>query len=667
MRKNLKRIMGVLLSAALVVSSMTAGIGSVAVKAEGGTAEPFRELDSYTLIAEMGTGWNLGNTMDGCDYNAQVPGETQWQKVKTTKEIIKTVHDLGFNTLRVPVTWMSMINDEDYSINEEWISRVQEIVDYGISQGMYVILNIHHDGADQLSWLNISEKDEAKLDAMYKKFEGTWKTIATRFKDYDEHLIFESMNEIWETYDMNADQVNAELAKINKLNQIFVDAVRSTGSNNATRWLLVPGRCTQIPTVLEDQYNFVLPEDTTEENRLMVSVHDYDAFGLATFAKKYEALYKKYVRNGIPVVLGEYGWKTDAGTEAKRAYCYEGMNRFAKKYGIIAVAWDDNGGYQLVDRVGLKAEYKNVVDALMRGFYNEGELEDIERDYPAYKVPVTVRPITSFDVSTSEVTVGVNKKKIVKVSNKLPEDTNDLVLWKTADDTIATVSDGRIYGKGVGTTTVTAFTQSGDVAKEVTVTVTADSTEPDDAEEPFKAPEVSEDPTPTPTVAPTQKPATPTQKPATPTQKPVVTDSSLAKGTVFTAGSLKYQVTGKTAVAVKAPKSKKAKTVTIPATVKKSGVAYKVTSVGANAFKNCKKLKKVTIGKNVTSIGKNAFSKSKALKTIVVKSAKIKSVGKNAFKGINKKAVIKVPKAKLKKYQKLFKKKGQAKSVKIKK
>lgn len=663
MRKNLKRFMGVLLSAALVVSSMTAGTGSVAVKAEG-TAESFRELDSYTLIAEMGTGWNLGNTMDGCDYGAQVPGETQWQKVKTTKEIIKTVHDLGFNTLRVPVTWMTMINDEDYSINEEWMSRVQEIVDYGISQGMYVILNIHHDGADQLSWLNISEKDEAKLDAMYKKFEGTWKTIATRFKDYDEHLIFESMNEIWETYDMGADQVNAELEKINKLNQIFVDAVRSTGFNNTTRWLMMPGRCTQIPTVVEDQYNFVLPEDSTEENRLMVSVHDYDPFG---FNPNYEKLYKKFVRNGIPVVLGEYGWKTDSSSVAKRAYNYEGMNRLMKKYGIIPLAWDDNGGYGLVDRVNLKPLEKHVVDALMRGFFNEGDWENIERDYPAYKIPVEVRPITAFDVSASKVTVGVNKKKIVKVSNKLPEDTNDVVLWKTADDAVATVYDGRIYGKGVGTTTVTAFTQSGDVAKEVTVTVTADSTEPDDAEEPFKAPEVSEDPTPTPTVAPTQKPATPTQKPATPTQKPVVTDSSLAKGTVFTAGSLKYQVTGKTAVAVKAPKSKKAKTVTIPATVKKSGVAYKVTSVGANAFKNCKKLKKVTIGKNVTSIGKNAFSKSKALKTIVVKSAKIKSVGKNAFKGINKKAVIKVPKAKLKKYQKLFKKKGQAKSVKIKK
>lgn len=140
---------------------------------------------------------------------------------------------------------------------------------------------------------------------------------------------------------------------------------------------------------------------------------------------------------------------------------------------------------------------------------------------------------------------------------------------------------------------------------------------------------------------------------------------TLAKGTVFTAGKLKYKVTNKTSVAVKAPKSKKTTSVTIPATVKKNGVTYKVTSIAANAFKNCKKLKKVTVGKNVTSIGKNAFTNAKSLKKITVKSTKIKTVGKNALKGIHKKAVIKVPKAKLKKYKKIFKKKGQKKSVKL--
>ena len=178
--------------------------------------------------------------------------------------------------------------------------------------------------------------------------------------------------------------------------------------------------------------------------------------------------------------------------------------------------------------------------------------------------------------------------------------------------------------------------------------------------------------TPTPTSTPGGN-ATPTPTPggqATPTPQPP-TGSQLKVGSVVTAGKFKYKVTnataGKLAVAVQAPKSKTAKSVVVPATVKVQESTYQVTSIAANAFKNCKKLKSVTIGKNVTSIGKNAFSNAKALKKITVKTTKLKSVGKGAFKGIYKKAVIKVPKAKLKKYQKLFKGKGQKKTVKIKK
>lgn len=147
-------------------------------------------------------------------------------------------------------------------------------------------------------------------------------------------------------------------------------------------------------------------------------------------------------------------------------------------------------------------------------------------------------------------------------------------------------------------------------------------------------------------------------------------NTALKKGAVFTAGKLKYKVTnaakGKLAVAVQAPKSKKVKSLTIPATVKAKGAVYKVTAIAPNAFKNCKKLTKVTIGKNITTIGKNAFSQAKVLKKITVKSTNLKKVGKNALKGIHKKAVIKVPKKKLKTYKKLFSKRGQ-KTVKIKK
>lgn len=127
----------------------------------------------------------------------------------------------------------------------------------------------------------------------------------------------------------------------------------------------------------------------------------------------------------------------------------------------------------------------------------------------------------------------------------------------------------------------------------------------------------------------------------------------------------KITTTMGTAVTYSVPSNKKVKKVTIPSSVNINGITYKVTSVAPNAFKKCKKLKKVTIGAGVTEIGKNAFAGCKNLKNVIVKSKSLKKVGKNAFKGINKAAKIKVPKKQLKKYQKLFKKAKVAKSVKI--
>lgn len=173
-----------------------------------------------------------------------------------------------------------------------------------------------------------------------------------------------------------------------------------------------------------------------------------------------------------------------------------------------------------------------------------------------------------------------------------------------------------------------------------------------------------------PTTSPSAEPdSSPSAAPSENSENKDVQNEVLTKGTVFTAGKLTYKVTnatdGKLAAAVQGPKNKTAKSLTIPVAVKTNGKTYKVTSIAAGAFKNCRKLKKITIGKNITAIGKNAFRNDKLLKQIIVKSAKLKSVGKNALKGIHGKAVIKVPKKKLKSYKKRFKNKGQKKTVKI--
>lgn len=314
------------------------------------------------------------------------------------------------------------------------------------------------------------------------------------------------------------------------------------------------------------------------------------------------------------------------------------------------------------------------------------------------KAAAEEKPIT--DLSLSEKRLGLKTGETKELSASIvPADATESVLWFSENAKIATVDrNGKITASKEGETVIRALTASGKNA--ACALRVGDGTPPDHDADPVATPDPTAEPTPEPTAEPTAEPtlepsaepsteptiapsAKPTADPGsnsggntgiipstTPKDSPETQGKILAKGTLFAAGKLKYKVTGtasgKTTVAVQGPKSKKATSLTIPASVKKSGISYAVTSVEANAFKNCKKVKKITVGKNVTVIGKNAFSGDKALKSITVKSVKLKKVGKNALKGIHKKAVIKVPKKMLKKYRKLWKKKGQKKSVKIK-
>ena len=240
---------------------------------EKGNPKAFRVLSKDQVISEMGVGTNLGNTMDG--HSGFTPSETAWQGQMTTKKYMKALHDAGYNTVRIPVTWGNMIN-EDGSIKEVWMSRVQEIVDYCVSQDMYVIINTHHDDvAKDGGWLNVGADD---IDAIEKKFELVWKTIASRFKDYDEHLIFESMNEVScldydESMKNSADAVNYDRPIIMNFNQLFVNAVRSTGSNNTKRWLAAVDHYASTGTSTD----FVMPTDyyNTDDPRLMFAAHRY--------------------------------------------------------------------------------------------------------------------------------------------------------------------------------------------------------------------------------------------------------------------------------------------------------------------------------------------------------------------------------------------------------
>lgn len=485
----------------LAFALLFAGIPAESIKAAEDTRTentqmPFREMTAAEMVAEMGNGWNLGNTMDG--HTGFTPSETLWQNVETTQALLKELHDMGFNTVRVPVTWGTMIDDENgYAIDEKWMSRVQDIVDYAVNMNMYVIINIHHDGAEQTGWLRVGAEDTAPVK---EKFAAVWGHIAERFKDYDEHVIFESMNEVTGP----GSNLAEDTAVINEFNQIFVDTVRATGSNNAVRWLSVPGRYTNIANTTNPENGFKLPEDTAE-NRLFVAVHYYDwHFGLLETTQttaftpdaaralqaEFQKLADTFTSKGIPVILGEYG-AINKNNTAERAYHMEIVTRICQQTGVVPCYWDQGWydlsmtpdfSFALVDREKCEQIYPEIISAMMRGLFLKGadDLSDIEKE-PVIK--------TVADLGEAKGTYLLHMGEVIDISLAdvvVKSAVNDVVLWKSADETVATVNpdagdleafSANIHAAGIGNTVITAYTQSGKAVLEIPVEVQAAVTE----------------------------------------------------------------------------------------------------------------------------------------------------------------------------------------------
>lgn len=488
--KRVKKVVAGALCAAMLVTQLplfnVMADTNVTATGEVSARRPYRELTAEEIVAEMGTGWNLGNTMDG--HTGFTPGETVWQSVETTQKLIDAVHDYGFNTVRVPVTWGTMIDDENgYTIDEAWISRVQDIVDYCISQDMYVIVNIHHDGAEQTGWLRIASDNP---DAVEEKFVAVWKQIAERFKDYDEHLVFESMNEVTGE-DGSTEGIIHDMNMIMRLNQAFVDTVRVTGSNNEVRWLSVPGRYTNISVTTDERYGFKMPEDSVE-NRLFLSVHYYDwqfgimeTMGRKTFSyqnvteldKEFNKLHENFIDKGVPVIVGEYGC-VNKNNLTEREYHVEAVNRICAKHGLtVPVLWDQGWydrtrepadySFTAVDRATTELVDAEYVHAIMRGMFTDGA-----DDYSDITKGTEVVNITdaAFDKEQLTLTIGDTEKIEAVLS---PDNTNDVLLWSTSDRTVATVYNGNVIARGAGSAVLTARSQSGSFEKQITVIVNA--------------------------------------------------------------------------------------------------------------------------------------------------------------------------------------------------
>ncbi len=323
------------------------------------------DSDAMAFVNAMGIGYNLGNTFDA--YIDPLPGdelsaETCWQNPKTTQQMIKDIHAYGYDTIRIPVSWHNHV-DDDINISAQWLDRVNEVVDWAIDEDMYVIINIHHDNHEEAKGLY---PDKAHLDHSKKYVGRIWEQLSERFKDYDDHLIFESMNEprlvgTDHEWDFAASYGDCREAVecINELNQVFVDTVRASGGNNASRYLMVPGYAASMDGGTNPFFEFPVDADGNE-SKIILSIHAYTPYNFAleypgvsdfdidnkdrttdinSFMNK---LYMDYVTQGIPVVIGEFGSRDKNGNLQDRVNYSAYYAAMSRARNIPCVLWDNN-------------------------------------------------------------------------------------------------------------------------------------------------------------------------------------------------------------------------------------------------------------------------------------------------------------------------------------
>ena len=466
-------------------------LGDINVQALSG--DTLKNADTEAILEDMGLGWNLGNSLDATGGSG-LDTETSWSNPKTTQALIDKAKSLGFNTVRVPVSWGKHVSGDNYTIDSAWLARVKEVVDYCYKNDMYVILYIHHDTKSSASASGAGYYPRSSAYSSSEKFvTSVWSQMAEYFKDYDYHLIFETLNEprlIGTGYEwwFNKWNIPSEVKDaidcINKLNQKAVDTIRDTGSNNRGRLIMCPGYDASIDGATVS--GFKLPTDISgNKNHIAVSVHAYSPYNFAmnvgsgstsTYTSSikselrdlFSTLKSNFRDKGIPVVIGEFG-STDKNNTAERVKWATDYTALAKKNNIPCVLWDNNAfavynGSSIV----LNSEYhgyinrknntvtspaKDVIEALMKPYGKKADLN-----------------------CSSSVTIVAGQSKNIGASSS----TSGAVLtYKSTTPSICTVDkNGNVTAlrTGTGYVTITASANGYDsVSKDVKIVVSKKS------------------------------------------------------------------------------------------------------------------------------------------------------------------------------------------------
>jgi len=318
------------------------------------------------------TGWNLGDTLDAHEKGKSK--ETAWGNPKATQTLFDGVKNAGFDLARIPVTWMGHFGAEpDFIIEEKFIKRVDQVIEFAHNAGLKVIINMHHDGITSKDektegWHSVTKavKSKSECEKITNQFSQLWKQIASYFKNHGQWLMFESMNEIhdgnWGNNSNGVTDIDSVLQPqieiVNIWNQVFTEAVRSAGGENKQRYLVLPGYCT-VPLHTTAPY-FILPKDSAA-GRQIVSFHYYDPYefgiegtrhtwGTAEDKKQvdddFAPFKKRFIDNSIPVIIGECGAVLQKEKKAHQCrleyinYVY----KKAKEYSLVPVYWDNGAG-----------------------------------------------------------------------------------------------------------------------------------------------------------------------------------------------------------------------------------------------------------------------------------------------------------------------------------
>lgn len=386
--RSLRTGAAILLSALLLCAAL---ILIFPVSASASDDKPLTGLTATEVVAQMGFGWNLGNTFDATGGNAAdiYSQEKSWGNPQVTKEQIDAVAEAGFKTIRIPVTWNNhIIKDGTDTLNPKFVERVEEVVGYALENDLFVILNVHHE-----SWVNVKDL-ETSYPTVAKRLHNVWTQLAEHFAHYDQHLIFEGMNEPRKSGTSVEWTGNSEAyAAVNYLNQVFVNAVRNVDDGyNWERCLMIPGYAASSSANIMESVSLPTYDGEVAYN-LIASVHCYSPYDFCLSDKQmdfdptnsshtssidqvFQSVKSVYLDNGIPVVIGETGVTNKDNTEARERWATY-MSNTAASYGVPIVLWDNGAGgnsggecHAHMNRREATWNYPTVLAAFLSGLDN---------------------------------------------------------------------------------------------------------------------------------------------------------------------------------------------------------------------------------------------------------------------------------------------------------